>query len=95
MRISCPPTAFPCFYGIDFPDPAELVANKRTVEEIRQFLGADSLGYLSQEGLFSPFPNKHDFCAACFTGTYPVDPKDVRGKRALESPALELDFRRK
>ncbi|MEI6219460.1 MAG: amidophosphoribosyltransferase, partial [bacterium] len=95
MRISCPPTAHPCFYGIDFPDPKELIASTRSVEEIRRFLGADSVGYLSHKGLLSPFPNPQDFCSACFSGEYPVDPKDVRGKRALESPSLELDFRRR
>lgn len=95
MRISCPPTAFPCFYGIDFPTREELIAGTRSTEEIRKFLGADSLGYLSHEGLLSPFPNPEDFCTACFSGEYPVDPRDVRGKRALESPALELDFRRR
>jgi len=92
MRISCPPTAFPCFYGIDFPTSEELIAGTHSVNEIRKFLGADSLGYLSLEGLLSPFDNQNDFCTACFSGQYPVDPKDVKGKRALETPALELDF---
>lgn len=92
MRISCPPTAHPCFYGIDFPDPKELIASKRSVAQIREFLGADSVGYLSHEGLLSPFPNRNDFCSACFTGEYPVDPKDVKGKKTFDCPALALDY---
>jgi len=84
VRISCPPTAHPCHYGIDFPTTEELVAGNRTVEEIRAFIGADSLGYLSVEGLLSPFGNPADFCTACFTGRYPVEPEGRLGKRELE-----------
>jgi amidophosphoribosyltransferase len=85
LRISCPPTANPCFYGIDFPTREELVAGNRTVEEIRTFIGADSLGYLSREGLLMPFLNKCDFCHACFTGEYPVPVDGKMTKRALEA----------
>jgi amidophosphoribosyltransferase len=84
MRISCPPTVNPCFFGIDFPTREELIAGKKTVEEIREFLGAASLGYLSVEGLLSPFSNAADFCTACFTGDYPIPPETARGKKALE-----------
>ena len=84
MRISCPPVANPCFFGIDFPTREELIAGKKSVEEIRQFLGATSLGYLSVEGLLSPFPNAADFCTACFTGDYPIPPEAAKGKKALE-----------
>jgi len=92
LRISCPPTAHPCFYGIDFPTREELIAGSKSVEEIRDFLGADSLGYLSVEGLLSPFPNPDDFCRACFTGKYPVDVRGAKGKRSLEVPNSELQL---
>lgn len=92
VRISCPPTANPCFYGIDFPTRAELIAGTKNVEQIRKYLGADSLGYLSLEGLLSPFKHKQDFCCACFTGKYPVDTRGVTGKKALEATAPELKF---
>jgi amidophosphoribosyltransferase len=84
FRISCPPIKYPCFYGIDFPTREELVASSKSVDTIRAMLGADSLGYLSLEGLLSPFENPGDFCTACFTGRYPVDPEDTQYKRAFE-----------
>jgi amidophosphoribosyltransferase len=84
MRISCPPTANPCFFGIDFPTREELIAGHKSVEEIRQFLGASSLGYLSIEGLLSPFKNPADFCTACFTGDYPIASDLASGKKSLE-----------
>jgi len=89
MRIACPPTAHPCFFGIDFPTRGELIAGRKSVEEIRAFLGAASLGYLSVEGLLSPFPNASDFCTACFTGDYPIHPETTGGKQALERPGKE------
>jgi amidophosphoribosyltransferase len=90
MRISCPPTAFPCFYGIDFPTRQELIAGSHAVEDVRQFLGADSLGYLSLEGLLSPYERKEDFCTACFTGVYRADPAGAGDKRSLESAYLDV-----
>ncbi len=73
MRISCPPHRFPCFYGIDFPTRAELIASTHTVEEIRKHLGLDSLSYLSLEGLLNSMSlPKEEFCVACFTGAYPT-----------------------
>ena len=95
VRISCPPTAFPCCYGIDFPTKEELIAGTRDVENIREFLGADTLGYLSEEGLLLPFDNPGSFCTACFSGNYPVDPTGMKGKTALEAmtPELQLDVK--
>jgi amidophosphoribosyltransferase len=90
VRISCPPTAHPCHYGIDFPTREELVAGNRDSEEVRRLIGADSLGYLSVEGLLSPFPNPGDFCTACFTGDYRVDPEGPAGKRELEHNRPEV-----
>jgi amidophosphoribosyltransferase len=73
MRISCPPTASPCFYGIDTPTKKELIASTHSVEEIRQFLGADSLGYQSLEGLRRAVADTQGrYCLACYTGTYPT-----------------------
>ena len=73
MRICSPPTISPCFYGIDTPTREELVASSTSVEEIRRFIGADSLAYLSEDGLYA-FLNgaPRHFCDACFTGRYPV-----------------------
>jgi amidophosphoribosyltransferase len=92
VRVSCPPTAFPCYYGIDFPTREELIAGTHDVESIRKFIGADSLGYLSEKGLLAPFAKPGDFCTACFTGRYPVDPSGAGGKNALESRGLELNL---
>ena len=73
MRISSPPITHPCFFGIDMPTLAELKASSNSVEEIRQFLGADSLRYLSLEGLLScTHPDEETFCTACFSGNYPI-----------------------
>lgn len=85
VRISCPPTAHPCFFGIDFPSRDELVAGRKNVEEIREYLKADSLGYLSIEGLLSPFDQPDHFCTACFSGKYPMDISHMRGKDELEN----------
>ena len=78
MRISCPPHRHACHYGIDFPDPANLLANQYTMEEIKKFLGADSIGYLDTEGMVRATGQaENKFCMACFNGDYPVpvDPK--------------------
>ncbi len=78
MRISCPPHRFACHYGIDFPDPANLLANQCSMDQIREYLGADSIGYLDQAGMVRATGLAEDgFCLACFNGDYPVpvDPK--------------------
>ena len=74
LRISSPPTTGPCFYGVDTPSRDELVASRNSVEQIRDFIGADSLAFLSGNGLygFLPEPSSEGFCDACFTGRYPV-----------------------
>jgi len=74
MRISCPPTISPCYYGVDTPTRAELIASANSPEEIRKYLGADSLGYLSLPGLRQAVDDtKGDFCTSCYTGVYPTD----------------------
>ncbi len=91
LRISSPPIRWPCYYGVDFPTTRELVAFDRTVEEIRQFLEIDSLGYISVEGLLScmELPPDH-FCTACFTGDYPIPVDPQVGKFSLERRQLHM-----
>jgi amidophosphoribosyltransferase len=73
LRISSPPTTGPCFYGIDTPERAELIAANQGLEEIRAFTGADSLGYLSEAGMLSCLATPgENFCTACFSGRYRV-----------------------
>ncbi|MCH6545431.1 MAG: amidophosphoribosyltransferase [Deltaproteobacteria bacterium] len=73
MRISSPPTTGPCYYGIDTPSRKELIASTNPVEEIRKFIEADSIAYLSREGMYTFLNGKSDgFCDACFTGNYPL-----------------------
>ncbi|MDD5574745.1 MAG: amidophosphoribosyltransferase, partial [Candidatus Omnitrophica bacterium] len=84
MRVSCPPHRFPCFYGIDFPSPDELIANRYSAKEIRGYLGVDSLGYLSLEGMLAAVkmpPCK--YCVSCWTGRYPMKGAGT-AKNALE-----------
>lgn len=89
MRISCPPTKFSCFYGIDFPTRKELIANKFSIDEIRRFVGADTLGYLSQEGLLSCVKQPEHYCTACWSGNYPIPFGEEGDKYALEKHAGE------
>ena len=78
MRISCPPTISPCYYGIDTPRRSELIASSNSVEDIREYLNADSLSYLSIEGMLSSVGVRaRTYCTSCFTGKYPVEfPRD-------------------
>ncbi|MCB1680400.1 MAG: amidophosphoribosyltransferase [Alphaproteobacteria bacterium] len=103
MRISSPPTSHSCFYGIDTPSTEELLAHKMSVEQIRDFIRADSLAYVSIDGLYravgeekrsNQFPQ---FCDACFTGDYPVELTDHNDKRTgsrvtgLRTPVLKAE----
>ena len=86
MRICAPPIKYPCFFGVDMATQRELIAAHKSVEEIRQFIGADSLGYLSIEGLMKAVNLPEDtFCTACFTGDYPVPVQLEMDKLALEN----------
>jgi amidophosphoribosyltransferase len=89
VRISSPPVAWPCFYGIDFAERSELVAGGMSVEQIRASIGADSLGYVSLGDLIEATRIDRDrLCAACFTGRYPIPvDEDARGKHLLEATA--------
>jgi amidophosphoribosyltransferase len=90
MRISCPPTVSPCFYGVDTPRRSELIAATHTLEEIRKYLNADSIAYLSLEGLTGAVKGgRQSYCTSCYTGVYPVAfPRDEEAYLQL---ALKLN----
>lgn len=98
LRISCPPIRHPCYFGVDFPDRAQLVAHGRGVEEIRALLGVDSLAYLSLDGMLDAaagkraghafpvsagVPSRDSYCHACFTGDYPIEVGEGTSKEVL------------
>jgi len=86
FRVSCPPIRHPCYFGIDFPDPAQLIANNRTVDEIAEYLGVDTLHFLSMDGMLGCMdqPPGH-YCTACWSGKYRVD---------INHPISKLDLER-
>ncbi|MEW5805788.1 MAG: amidophosphoribosyltransferase [Acidobacteriota bacterium] len=89
LRISCAPTKSPCYYGIDTPLRSELIASSHTIPEICRYVRADSLGYLSLDGMFRAVENgKNEFCTACYTCKYPVDfpQEDVSQLLLFEKP---------
>ena len=90
MRICAPPIRYPCFFGVDMATRWELIAAQKTIPEIRDFIGADSLGYLSIDGLIKAVALPKDiFCLACFTGDYPIPVQLEMDKLALETIAIE------
>ena len=90
MRISCPPTISPCYYGIDTPTKEELIASSNTPEEIRKYLGADSLGYLSLGGLRQAVnDDDRKFCTSCYTGVYPTDLVQLEVKEGNGTPKFK------
>ena len=90
LRISCPPTISPCFYGIDTPRRSELIAATHTLEEIRKYIDADSVAYLSLEGLLSSVGSRRSsYCTSCYTGQYPV--AFPQNEAAYLQLALKLD----
>ena len=86
MRVSSPPTTGPCYYGIDTPQRRELIASSQSVEEIRVFIEADSLGYLSEERMLEAVRNGDEprnlYCTACFSGRYPIVRSEVEAAAA-------------
>jgi amidophosphoribosyltransferase len=96
MRISAPPTISPCYFGVDTPTHAELIANNLGIEGIREYIQADSLAYLSHQGLYAFLPpatrSSQGFCDACFTCKYPVtvhhdqEARQMRLFQAMEMP---------
>jgi len=86
VLISSPPTSYPCYYGIDTPTRKELISSSHTIEEITRYITADSLGYLSREGLLNAVgTGNNSYCRACFTGDYPV-------RFPMRGPAPQLDL---
>ncbi|HEC69297.1 MAG TPA: amidophosphoribosyltransferase [Candidatus Omnitrophica bacterium] len=86
MRVSCPPLRWPCYYGIDFPTKKELIASSHSIEWIRDFIGLDSLNYLSLEGMLKAMLlPAENFCTACFTGNYPTAIPKRFSKNLLEN----------
>jgi amidophosphoribosyltransferase len=84
LRISCPPTIGPCYYGIDTPRREELIATRKSVDAIRRFVGADSLGYLSLTGMMETIGGDPDqYCTACWTDQHPV-PLPTEGEGQLK-----------
>ena len=81
MRVACPPIRFPCFMGVDMASQSELIAAQKNLEEIRVYIGVESLSYLSVEGMMSTLRAEDGYCNACFTGSYPFD-----------TPMLELEL---
>jgi amidophosphoribosyltransferase len=89
MRISCPPTVSPCFYGVDTPSRAELIAATHSLAEIQKYIEADSLAYLSLEGLLDAVGQRRaSYCTSCYTGEYPVE--FPRNEQAYLQLALKL-----
>ncbi|MBW1895578.1 MAG: amidophosphoribosyltransferase [Deltaproteobacteria bacterium] len=85
MVVSCPPHRFPCYYGIDFSTRGELIACQHTVDEVKNFIGLDSLCYLSIPGMLDATRlNQNGFCLACFDGNYPIQPDEGLSKLCLE-----------
>ncbi len=84
LAITCPPIAHPCFMGVDMGTYEDLIAHKRTVDEICAHVGADSLQYLSLEGMMRAVGRKDGYCQACFTGKYPLDVDVHRTKTGFE-----------
>ncbi len=98
MRISSPPIKWPCFYGIDMPDQDDLIGAQLSVDEIRAHIQADSLAYLSLEGMLGATEIPQDaFCTACFSSRYPIPipPIELRNKHVLEEPQTQRSSTRR
>ncbi|MBN2030744.1 amidophosphoribosyltransferase [bacterium] len=91
VRVSSPPIRYPCYYGMDFPSQKELIASSMSVEEVKNHLDVDSLGYLSLEGLISAVPKEgRGYCTACFDGQYPVPVDKTVSKNQYIQPFQEI-----
>jgi amidophosphoribosyltransferase len=92
MRISCPPTISPCYYGVDTPTKEELIASSNSPEQICKYLGADTLGYLSMAGLRQAVNDKNgEFCTSCYTGVYSTDLVQLEVREEKEEVAVERE----
>jgi amidophosphoribosyltransferase len=91
LRVASPPVRCPCYYGIDFPSREELIANEKSIDEIRDYLEIDSLHYLSLEGMLSCVKEPPDhYCTACWSGKYPVPVTQISGPQMLERNQLRM-----
>jgi amidophosphoribosyltransferase len=91
MRVSCPPIRFPCFYGVDFPTREELLANNRDLEQIREFLEVDSVGYMSLEGLLACTAlGAENYCTACWCGKYRIPVDTMTHKFSMERHQMNM-----
>jgi len=91
MRVSCPPIRHPCFFGVDFPTPTELIANGRTIDQIRDFIEVDSLAYLSLDGMLKCFSKPaQNYCTACWSGNYPIPVDHQASKFGSERHQLKM-----
>jgi len=91
LRIASPPCRHPCYFGIDFPNPRELIASKKTVEQIRRYVGVESLAYLNVDAMLScTIHPGRNYCNACFTGSYPVSVRSRQSKLDLESDSSSV-----
>ena len=91
LRISCPPIRHPCYFGVDFAERSQLIANGKTVEQIRDYLGVDSLHYLSLEGLLKTMNRPGDrYCTACYSGDYRLDPEHPVTEEVVEPEQVRL-----
>lgn len=91
MRVACPPIAHPCFYGVDFPTTEELLTNNRSLDDIRDFLGVDTIGYISLKGMLScaSLPSDH-YCTACWSGDYKIPVNTILNKFHMERQQMQL-----
>ena len=91
LRISCPPIKHPCYFGVDFAERSQLIAHGRSVEEIRVYLGVDTLEYLSRDGMLRTMQrDSQHYCDACFTGDYRLDPKAPVTEEVVEPKQLKV-----
>jgi len=91
LRISCPPIKHPCYFGVDFAERSQLIAHGRSVEEIRIYLGVDTLSYLSRDGMLRTMQrDPQHYCDACFTGDYRLDPKAPISEEVVEPKQMKV-----
>jgi len=91
LRVASPPVIYPCYFGIDTPYRSELLGSEGSIEAMNKIIGADSLGYISREGLLSSLGGEENFCMGCFTGMYPVAAQIGRGKEVMTNENKRYD----
>ena len=83
VRIASPPVAFPCYFGIDTPYREELISSKRDEERVREYIGADSLSFLTLKGLRESLNGRDEYCTGCFSGIYPMGAPRTKTREAV------------